>query len=396
MAGEERGSAAGEEEPLVGVERAWPVLLRLMGVLGFVLPRRRSSGHYEIAYVRLIPMVGITAVIGWHSLTFPKKFTDVAYDVFMDILSYITGFAHVVYAFAVALHRRRETCRFFESLDGTLKPARTWVSCAAFLFFSLFVAFFLGLNYNIADWTNISSLHWICFTLIMSLLPAFLDLYLMILINAVARRYRGLVRLLPSGRRSWTSPGDSGASVGDARALRGPSIAISRRPNPLQDLGDLSSVASILSRCQELTDLVQLYNQIFSDLLLLSCGSFLAKMMNSSYYLAINVHIRIYDSVIYSVSEVGRFYLLCRQADSLKEAHSTLEDALLALHQRRDTPPEDRDSLLSQLVHLKSRPAHIAIGSVGVLGSDVLVTCVNVALTYTAIVFQYRPSEGGN
>jgi len=122
----------------VGVEGAWPVLLRLMGGLGFVLPRRRSSGHYEIAYVRLIPMVGITAAIGWHFLRFEKKFTNVAYDVFMDIVLYTANVANIFYAFAVALHRRRETCRFFESLDGTLKPARTWVSCAAFLFFSLF------------------------------------------------------------------------------------------------------------------------------------------------------------------------------------------------------------------------------------------------------------------
>lgn len=207
MAGEERGSAAGEEEPLVGVEGAWPVLFRLMGVLGFVLPRRRSSGHYEIAYVRLIPMVGITAAIGWHFLRFEKKFTNVAYDVFMDIVLYTANVANIFYAFAVALYRRQETCRFFGSLDGTLKPARTWVSCAVFLFFSLFVAFFLGLNYIMLDWADVSLFHWICLTLIISSLPSFLDLYLATLISAVVQMYRRLVDGLSRRARPRTQLG---------------------------------------------------------------------------------------------------------------------------------------------------------------------------------------------
>ncbi|ROT72848.1 hypothetical protein C7M84_008748 [Penaeus vannamei] len=387
------GGVESEKKPLVGVEGAWPVLLRLMGGLGFVLPRRRSSGHYEIAYVRLIPMVGITAAISWHFLRFEKKFTNVAYDVFMDIVLYTANVANIFYAFAVALYRRQDTCRFFGSLDGTLKPARTWVSCAAFLFFSLFVAFFLGLNYIMLDWADVSLFHWICLTLIISSLPSFLDLYLATLISAVVQMYRRLADGLSRRARPRTQLGHPSIGHPGSGFF---SASIPHRPIGSHRCSSLSNVGAIVVQCEEVSELVHMFNQIFSVSVLLTSGAFLGKMMNGSYYLAFTVDQPkvFYGSIIYLVTEVSRFYLLCRQADSLKEAHSMLEDALLALHQCRDTPPEDRDSLLSQLVHLKSRPAHIAIGSVGVLGSDVLVTCVNVALTYTAIVFQYRPTEG--
>lgn len=58
--------------------------------------------------------------------------------------------------------------------------------------------------------------------------------------------------------------------------------------------------------------------------MLLTSGAFLGKMMNGSYYLAFTVDQPkvFYGSIIYLVTEVSRFYLLCRQADSLKEAVS--------------------------------------------------------------------------
>lgn len=196
-----------ERKPLVGVEGVWPVLVRLMGVLGFVLPKRHSSGHYEVSYVRLIPMVSITASLCWHLLTFPKKFTSVAYDVVMDILLYTTNAAYIFCAFAVALYRRRETCTFFESLDRILKPVRTWVSFVVFLFLSLYISFFLGLNYIMVNWDNLSLFHWICLSFTISLLPSFLDLYLATLIHAVVRMYRNLAKQVSHRARPLTSLG---------------------------------------------------------------------------------------------------------------------------------------------------------------------------------------------
>lgn len=211
MAGEEKsGGAPAEEKPLVGVEGAWPVLVRLMGVLGFVLPKRRSAGHYETSYARLIPMVVIAVALFWHLLVFPRNFTNVAYDQLMDSLAYATNFVYIIYAFVAALFRRRETCKLFGSLDGKLKPARTWVSFVVFLFFSLYVAFFLAMDFYIMDWTDVSFLHCICLTMTIPLLPSFLDLYLAVLIHAVAQVHREWAEQVSRSGRPWASSGGPG------------------------------------------------------------------------------------------------------------------------------------------------------------------------------------------
>lgn len=70
-----------------------------------------------------------------------------------------------------------------------------------------------------------------------------------------------------------------------------------------------------------------------------------------------------------------------------------VEEALLDLQQHPDTPTDDRNRLLLLSLHLKSHPPHISVGGMGGLGSSTLVVLVNVALTYSAILFQYRPEE---
>lgn len=69
-----------------------------------------------------------------------------------------------------------------------------------------------------------------------------------------------------------------------------------------------------------------------------------------------------------------------------------VEEALIDLQLHPDTPTDDRNRLLSLSLHLKNRPAHISVGNVGGLSSSTLVVMVNVVLTYTAILFQYRPA----
>lgn len=70
-----------------------------------------------------------------------------------------------------------------------------------------------------------------------------------------------------------------------------------------------------------------------------------------------------------------------------------VEEALLDLQQHPDTSSDDRNRLLSLSLHLRNRPAHISVGSMGGLSSSTFVVMVNAALTYTAILFQYRPTS---
>lgn len=63
----------------------------------------------------------------------------------------------------------------------------------------------------------------------------------------------------------------------------------------------------------------------------------------------------------------------------------------MTLQRKANMPIEDRLHLHGLTAHLRSRPARIAIGNVGVLGSHILISELNIALTFTAIVYQYRP-----
>lgn len=197
-----------EEPALVGVEGSWPVLFRASGVLGFVLPRRRPSGHYEPFWPRLLPMAAIVSAMGWHLFTFPFSFTDVAYDAFADITSYSLNVVYITHAFGVAVYRRRETRQLLRGLEGTQEPAKAWVSVAGSLVFILHTALYFAINYLIVSWDSLYTFHWVCMTLIFPVLPLLFALYLASLIHALAQVYRRTAKELGRGcseGRPWAS-----------------------------------------------------------------------------------------------------------------------------------------------------------------------------------------------
>lgn len=197
-----------EEPPLVGIEGSWPVLFRASGVLGFVLPRRRPSGHYEPFWPRLLPMAAIVSAMGWHLFTFPFSFTDVAYDAFADITSYSLNVVYITHAFGVAVYRRRETRQLLRGLEGTQEPAKAWVSVAGSLVFILHTALYFAINYLIVSWDSLYTFHWVCMTLIFPVLPLLFALYLASLIHALAQVYRRTAKELGRGcseGRPWAS-----------------------------------------------------------------------------------------------------------------------------------------------------------------------------------------------
>lgn len=173
----------------VGIDGAWPIFFRVMSALGFVLAKRHSWGHYETSWVRLIPIILITASMCWFLFTYPIKFTDVAYDGTVDFLCYLICNGSVVYTFAVGIYRRREICSLFAGLEGALKPCKICMTVISTLLFALYCGVWLYMNYWIIDWEDVSLAYWISMTFNSPLVLALVDLYIYYLIDALCQAY---------------------------------------------------------------------------------------------------------------------------------------------------------------------------------------------------------------
>ncbi|ROT72853.1 hypothetical protein C7M84_008753 [Penaeus vannamei] len=359
----------------VGVEGAWPVLFRVMGILGFIVAKRRPSGHYETCWPRLIPMVAIMTSVSCYLFIFPHSLNTRNYDSFIHVSVAATSIGLAFNAFAVAVLKRRATCSLFQALDGTQRPPKAWVSILSSVLFAAYVVF-CGFKNYLTMHLFTDSIPYLITTLPSPIVFSLLDFYLIALIDAIHKAHKGKVE---QGHRR----------------LRRPSGSFPPPSGNLYEVSYLMRVPSVMEHYEDLSGLVSLYNEVFSTWILLRCVTFLLKLATCSYFLVAIAKERAAFAIILShfAEEVGRFGLLCRRADSLANASKALEDSLFALLQRPDTTPEDRIQLLSFLAHLKSRPAHIAVGSVGVLCSSLLVSLINVALTYAAILFQYQPSS---
>ncbi|ROT72852.1 hypothetical protein C7M84_008752 [Penaeus vannamei] len=379
---EKKNSAApaAKQSDMVGVERAWPVLFWVAGVLGFVLPKRQPSGHYRTSWVRLFPMVTITPLMCWFIFTYQVLFTNNSYDQVVDLLTYSACASLVAFTFALAIYKRRETCILFEGLSGKLKPAGKWVSLACSLLLLLDVGLFLLNNYSVVDRIiNLPILGWFTMTMIYPVLPLLVDLHVAHSVRALNQVYAGtLSRILPGGSfSSWTRGPVEGLPVQNGEQPKG--------------VHEPGNVDTVLHHITDTLHLVDMHNQVFSSWTLVRCGALLAKLLDSSYYFTVLFCQNLWGWTLYTGNEIGSFLFLCRQADLLKENHRKVEGALFTLQQQPSTPLEDRQRLLSLSLHLKSHPAHIAIGSVGSLGTHILIILLNVALTFMAILYQYRP-----
>ena len=63
------------------------------------------------------------------------------------------------------------------------------------------------------------------------------------------------------------------------------------------------------------------------------------------------------------------------------------------LHGQVSLPPRLRFRLQSVCRMVSAEPARVTVGGMFALDNTVLVTLVNVALTYCFILYQYRPSD---
>lgn len=178
------------KNPMVGVEGAWPVLFKAMGVLGLVLAKRCPFGYYKVCWLRLIPMVAIVASMGWYLYSYPSVLELSKYDLFLDYLVFSFNVILIAYAFVLALYRRRETCVLLEGLQGTQEPPRAWVSFASCLLAVLYVLFYLGKNYTLLEPDLEAVAHCVMMTFIAPLMPSFLDLCLMAVIDALHKAYK--------------------------------------------------------------------------------------------------------------------------------------------------------------------------------------------------------------
>ncbi|XP_042885023.1 uncharacterized protein LOC122261429 [Penaeus japonicus] len=361
-----------------------------MAFLGFVLPQRRPSGNYETSWVRLIPMMTIAAILVWHLYTYRITFINGAYDVYVDLFLSVTCIIVIAVAFVLAVCKRRETCNLFKALDGKLESSRVWVSVALSSLFIMDLSLFVTVNYVCFAGTFSSLVECLILALVYPIIPLLLDLHVIHLMRALNQVYSGtLSRVLSQGRCCVrTSYSHSGVEDCSSSGCPSGSSFVLQESQP-KSAGQVN-FPDILEQCDSVLYVVDLHNQVFSSWTLVRCGALMAKLLNASYYLALffGRWLQFAGSLLYVVNEVGIFLCLCRQADLLKDKHGQLEDALLTLQQQPNTPMDDRFRLLSLFFRLKNHPAHISIGSVGVLGSHILVTVVNVVLTFTAILYQ--------
>lgn len=203
---ENSGAPAAKGSEMVGMQKACPVLFWVMSILGFVLPKRRPSGHYRTSWVRLFPMMTITPLTFWYVFNYQTQFTDNSYDQVADLLAYSTCTFTIAFTFALAIHKRRETCILLEGLDGKLKPPRTWLSLAGVLLFLLDFGLLLLFNYFFVASGNFSILKWFTMTLIYPALPLLVDFYIASSICALNQVYDGIMdKILRRSKFSaWT------------------------------------------------------------------------------------------------------------------------------------------------------------------------------------------------
>lgn len=227
----------GEEEPAadapgkgrraaVGVEGAWPVLFRTMGVLGFVLPQRHRSGLYRIAWIRVIPMLIVVAVMLWYLCTYRVTYTNNSYDVYVDLFPAVTCMIVLVCNFALAIRKRRETCGLLKGLDGALKPSPVWMSIAFSALFVMDIAMFNFVNYVFYAGTYSSLVECVISTLIYPAFPLLLDLHVMHLIRALNQVYAATLSRVPDQGNSRLGTRYPYAEAEDSECSKCPSGSV--------------------------------------------------------------------------------------------------------------------------------------------------------------------------
>lgn len=196
---------AKEKANKVGVEGSCPALLFAVGVLGFVLARRRPSGRYETSWIGLVPMAAAVALLCWNIFTSPMTFTDIAYDKFVNVIPYSACTILIVYSFAMAIYKRRGTINLFKALDGRLKPSNVYSSIIFSSIFLLNTAAFFVINYLITDWHTDSLVYLVALTLVHPVLPLLLDLFVAHMISGLNQVYKRTAEQCNEGTQEMRS-----------------------------------------------------------------------------------------------------------------------------------------------------------------------------------------------
>ncbi|XP_069936495.1 uncharacterized protein [Cherax quadricarinatus] len=215
-----------------------------------------------------------------------------------------------------------------------------------------------------------------------------------------------------------------------------PSPGLERQTSaPLQVVA--LSVSQLTHQINLLIEAVNLLNQMSSTWMLVRCAVMFVKLISLIYFFIMD---RAFYQLVGIVDELLRSFVLCYLADDLLHKHKMLEDVVWKLHMdckmrqedhntrqedhrmrqdyhntrqedhrmRQDyhnTSQEDQNMrqedhstrqeyhnrLLFLAIRLGSCPAVIFVGSITVLGNNILLCFINQALTYIAIIYQYRP-----
>ncbi|KAK3856913.1 hypothetical protein Pcinc_036804 [Petrolisthes cinctipes] len=160
----------------------------------------------------------------------------------------------------------------------------------------------------------------------------------------------------------------------------------------------------LTAQCDQLGHLIQLFNKVFSEQILVRCLAFFISLQTTLYFSIIHVSNNDMSvmTILNACCEILLFGLICDCASDLQKEvsyvtckgckHKALEDAVWELQNHCTIISKNHLPQLDSLAaRLHAHSATISIGGLATLGRHTLLDLFNTCVTYIALLFQFRP-----
>ncbi|KAK7079412.1 hypothetical protein SK128_014335, partial [Halocaridina rubra] len=201
---------------LGSAEKVFPLLFRLLNVLGLSLAKRDEFGSYQVAKWRLIPLLCLAGIMTWtivHYIVYVSngktKFIDI-----VVYLNYIASAAHLFAFVWMNFLKKYEYCNFLQALPVTPSHAKY-----RRYFLELMLLLYTTVSFYFYPWSATSKdplkiVLGIITVLVLPVIPAFVDLQACCLIRAVVEAHKDLVRKIQENPRE----GKPGTHISEQQA----------------------------------------------------------------------------------------------------------------------------------------------------------------------------------
>ncbi|XP_064104279.1 uncharacterized protein LOC135214105 [Macrobrachium nipponense] len=384
------------------MEKFFPLLFILLAAVGINTAKRGPLGEYHVAKWRFIPLLCLTALIVWYFMQTLVYLSSGKVKLIV-IVVYLNFMSSAVFVFAVILitaWKRNDYCTLLTDIVLPYHKPK-----AQTLGLNILLLAYIAISFYFYPWEDyrkdpLQVALGIIAVLVMPVLPTLIDLQACCLISGLVDGHKDLVRniqetpiVLPSDReKSHVEKTKHGIMINVLPFLGldriDPATKGSSWVEP--DTGAIR-VQIVRDHCRYLHDLVTKYNHIFSSVMALRCFLFLIKNMALTF--AVLVGYPGGPIKFHLIEETLRFYMVCSFGDNLFQLHEDVEDGVLALQESNNTYEGDRLLYHALASRMSARPAFVSIGGTVSLGRGMMAAFLNVALTYTIIMFQYKPSD---